>query len=195
MKNDGKDGLAVDQIWLKLYGKMIPKSSHLYVLQPLRKAAELLQEPKYLSATENCIEHYLNDKNSLQMSTLTHFLAYELEALIDLGKTKQVLPLLERLRELQDDDGGVRAMDGASWICTPGLAQLAGCWYKVGETEPADRAMEWLERHQMKSGGFLGSYGQQASYFQKAELPWASKFYLDANLLRDRSNSRNLEGR
>jgi len=184
MKNGGQDGFGVDAVWLKLYGKTIPKSSHLYVLPPFQQAAELLNEPKYSPTGERCLEHYVNDRDSLRLSTLTHFLGYELEALIDLSWSEKALPVLEKLRNSQDNEGGVPAMGGASWVCTPGLAQLAVCWYKVGDRDPADRAMKWLESHQTRSGGFLGSYGPQASYFPDTELPWAAKFYLDANLLR-----------
>lgn len=191
MKDCGKGGFAGDPVWLKSYGKDIPTSSHLYVLPAIRQAAEFLGEPKYLAAIGNCLEYYLNDRNALQLGTLTHFLAYELEALIDLGRREKVLPVLKTLSDLQHYEGGVRAKDGVRWVCTPGLAQLAVCWYKVGEREPADKAMKWLESHQMASGGFLGSYGAKATYFPNAELPWAAKFYLDANLLRDQQQSGN----
>ncbi len=194
MKDCGKQGFAVDPVWSKSYGKDIPTSSHLYVLPTMRQAAEVFREPKYLAAVENCLEYYLNDSNALQLSTLTHFLAYELEALIDLGRRDKALPVLETLRDLQDYDGGVRAKDGVSWVCTPGLAQLAVCWYKVGEREPANKAMNWLQKHQMASGGFLGSYGANATYFPNAELPWAAKFYLDANLLRDHQPGNVVQG-
>jgi malonyl-CoA O-methyltransferase len=133
---------------------------------------------------DNCLQHYLNNGNALQLTTLTHFLAYELEALIDLDRSDKALPVLASLHDLQVGTGAVRGKDGVSLVFTPGLAQLAVCWYKVGDREPADKAMKWLEEHQMASGGFLGSYGPKASYFPKAELPWAVKFYLDANLLK-----------
>src|SRR5262249_59965372 len=111
----------------------------------------------------------------------THFLAYELEALIDLGRPGHAVPVLERLRREQSEDGAVRGEGGASWVCSPGLAQLAICWYKLGEAESADRAVAWLEAHQQPSGGFLGCYGEGGTYFPTAGLSWAAKFYLDAH--------------
>jgi len=165
-------------------GGIIPESVHLYVLPPLLQASEVLQKPEYRTAAERCIEFYCNHPDALRMSTLTHYLGYELEALIDLGLADMAIPILDALREEQTPDGAVRAIPGAKWVCTPGLAQLAVCWYKVGQWEPADRAMNWLERHQQPSGGFLGSYGRGASYGPDDELSWAVKFYLDAHWLR-----------
>ena len=72
-------------------------------------------------------------------------------------------------------------------MCTPGLSQLATCWYKVGEWDAADRALGWVEAHQDGNGGFHGSYGPGASYFADVQIPWAAKFYLDAHLQRVQS--------
>lgn len=183
---NGARGFNVDPVWMRRYSKSIPISSHLYVLPPLLRAAELFQRPEYGSAVKNSLEYYMKSPGSLLLSTLTHFLAYELEALIDLGHSQTAIPLLDRLRREQADDGSVRAMQGASWVCTPGLAQLAVCWYKIGQHEPADKALIWLEANQTQSGGFRGSYGENASYFPDVEIPWAVKFYLDAALFRYR---------
>lgn len=185
MVDGGSRGLAVNSAWIKRYSKTIPMSAHLYALPPLQRATKVLRKPEYRIAADRCVEYYLTHENALQISVLTHFLAYELEALIDLGRREAAIPALSVLRKLQRQDGSVRGMGGVTWICAPGLAQLAVCWYKVGDRTPADRAMNWLEEHQMPSGGFLGSYGSQATYFPDVEIPWAAKFYLDANLLRE----------
>lgn len=166
------------------YSGSIPEGVHLYVLPPLLQAGEVLREPEYRVAVECCREYYLGCKDNLRLSSLTHFLGYELEALIDLGHADLAGPVLDMLRDYQAFDGAVPAVPGASWVCSPGLAQLAVCWYKVGQWEPADKAMAWLEKHQRASGGFLGSYGSDASYFPNVELPWAAKFYLDAHRFR-----------
>ena len=166
------------------YSGAIPESVHLYALPPLFQAAEIFQRPEYRTAAEWCLEYYCAHQDTLQLSTLTHFLGYELEALIDLGRVDLAVPILDALREQQAEDGSVRAKEGVEWVCAPGLAQLAVCWYKVGQWEPADKAMAWLEAHQRPSGGFFGSYGRGASYFPSVEIPWAVKFYLDAHLLR-----------
>ncbi|MEJ5376952.1 MAG: methyltransferase domain-containing protein [bacterium] len=162
----------------------IPESVHLYALPPLVEAADRLDCPTYRVAAERCLDYYAEHPQALQMDILTHFLGYELEALIELGRAELALPVLDRLRGEQMADGAVRGKAGVRWVCTPGLAQLAICWYKVGQWEPADKALAWLEAHQQPSGGFLGSNGPGADYFPNVELSWAAKFYLDAHLLR-----------
>ncbi len=166
------------------YFGSIPESVHIYVLPPLYEAARRFRKPEYKTAADRCLTYYCEHKGSLQISNLTHFLGYELEALIDLGRADLAAPILDLLRRLQAPDGSVRGLEGAPWICSPGLAQLAICWYGTGQWKPADRAMSWMDTHQQPSGGFLGSYGPKASYFPDVEVSWAAKFYLDAHLLR-----------
>jgi 2-polyprenyl-3-methyl-5-hydroxy-6-metoxy-1,4-benzoquinol methylase len=170
------------------YRGEIPESIHLYALPPVRLAASVFQEPRYAAAAERCCDYYQSHDDALRLETLTHYLAYELDALIDLGRADLAIPLLDALAADQHPDGGVPGVRGAAWVCAPGLAQLAVCWYKLGRPEPADRAVRWLEAHQQPSGGWLGSYGEHASYFADGEeLSWAAKFFLDAHLLRVRS--------
>jgi len=173
--------------FIEEYSGTIAESVHLYVLPALWEAAKVFQESEYQLVAEKCFEYYCGLEDFLQIENLTHFLGYELEALIDLDSTKMAIPVLNTLRNLQEEDGSVRAESDKLWICTPGLAQLAICWYKVGEWEPADKAVTWLEKHQQPNGGFLGSMGSGATYFPNVELSWSAKFYLDAHLLRVRS--------
>ena len=164
-----------------------PAAMQLYVLPPLLQAADAFGLPEYRAAANRALEFYVAHKDALRVGDLTHYLAYELEALIDLGRQDLALPTLKALRRQQRADGSVRGQGGEPWVCSPGLAQLALCWYKVGQWEPADRALAWLEARQRATGGFLGSYGAGATYFPEVELPWAAKFYLDANLRRVRA--------
>jgi malonyl-CoA O-methyltransferase len=169
------------------YAGNIPESVHLYVLPPLCEAAGLLQKREYRTSAHRCLDYYARHRDALRLNTLTHFLGYELEALIDLGLGDLTMPVLGALRRMQAEDGSVRGAGDVAWVCASGMAQLASCWYKTGQWEPADRALGWLEAHQRASGGFLGSDGPKASYFPKDELSWAVKFYLDANLQRVRA--------
>jgi ubiquinone/menaquinone biosynthesis C-methylase UbiE len=171
------------------YGGTIPEPIHLYVLPPLTAAAAIFDAPAYRVASERCIDYYAGRDDFLRIGDLTHFVAYQIEALIDLGRFELAEAALSALRTVQEPDGAVRGRGGVSWVCTPGLAQLAICWYKVNQPEPADRAMLWLERHQRRSGGFLGSYGPGATYFPTQEPSWAPKYYLDAHRLRARSRT------
>jgi len=165
----------------------IGESIHLYVLPPLLQAAETLGKPELAVAAGHCLDYYRDSPGVLNTDDLTHFLAYRLEALIDLGRAELAVPVLDALQEAQAADGSVRAQGGAQWVCTPGLAQIAVCWYKTGQPGPAGKALGWLERHQETSGGFEGSYGRGATYFPDVEISWAAKYYLDAARLRAES--------
>ena len=168
-------------------GTDCPETVHLYVLPPLVEAADVLGVPAYADAARRCLEFYVKHPDFARTETLTHFLGYELEALIDLGRQELAQPVLDRLRETQKPGGSVRGKGGAGWVCIPGLAQLAVCWYKLGQWEPADKALAWVEACQRPSGGFRGSRGLGASYKRSVEVSWAAKFYLDAHRLRIRA--------
>ena len=161
-----------------------PETVHLYVLPALVEAAELFDDALCRSAAKRCRDFYARHSDLLQMGTLTHFLAYEIEALIDLRLEEPVRPVLDRLQNEQKPDGSIRGKSKAGWVCIPGLAQLAICWYKLDQPEPADKALAWLDAHQRPNGGFRGSLGLGANYKQNVEVSWAAKFYLDAHLLR-----------
>jgi malonyl-CoA O-methyltransferase len=175
MVEEGRGGFG------KQYDGTIPESVHLYVLPAMYQASEVLGKAKYRECAERSLEYYCTADDFLRRGDLTHFLAYELEALIDLGRSDLAGPVLDYLRREQRPEGAVRGKEGAEWVCSPGLAQLAICWYKAGQWAPGDQALAWLEKHQRPGGGFWGSYGKDASYFPKQELSWAVKFYLDAH--------------
>jgi SAM-dependent methyltransferase len=165
------------------YDGSIPESVHLYVLPALLAAADLFGKSEYRETVQRCLEFYLRHEDALKPTTLTHFLGYELEALIDLGRADAASKMLGELKHKHAADGSVRAFEGCEWVCTPGLAQLAICWFKLGNHESAERAIAWLEKNQRPTGGFLGSHGSRATYFPREELSWVAKFYLDAKRL------------
>lgn len=164
-----------------------PETVHLYVLGPLVEAAELFDDAACRDAAKRCRDFYVGHSDLLQTETLTHFLAYELEALIDLHHEEPALPVLDRLQHEQKSDGSIRAKPEVGWVCISGLAQLAICWYKLDRPEPADKAVAWLDARQRPNGGFRGSLGLGARCKQDVEVGWATKFYLDAHLLRTRA--------
>jgi hypothetical protein len=185
MRDGGRGGFG-PRYQDERYRNEIPETIHLYVVAPLYQAADLFHEPRYRVAADRCFAYYRSHKDGLDLRRITHYLAYELETFIDLGHAEEAAAILNRLRAVQRRDGGVPGVAGARWVCAPGLAQLAVCWYKLGEYEPADRAMRWLETYQTSSGGFLGGYGENVTYGGDRELSWAAKFFLDAHLWRVR---------
>ena len=168
-------------------GRVVSDDIHLYALGPLRRAGEILNETRYLGAVECALSFYLKKPDLLAFDTLSHFHAYVLEALVDLGRRDMAVRGMERVQQLQRKDGVVPAYPDVRWVCSPGLAQCAVVWYKLGQREPADKAMKYLCGCQNPSGGFYGSYGCGANYFPKQEISWAVKFFLDAFRLRGAS--------
>lgn len=182
MINDGKGGYRIQ------YNEMkdVPEPILLYTLPPMKKVAELYSNEKLKYAVNNCLEYYLSHENFLNRNYITHFVVYMIEALIDLGREESVEEIMDLFKQKIVKKGYVEAKSGVDWICTPGMAQLALCWYKLDDNETADIAMNWVEKNQTFLGGFYGSYGVDATYLESEEIAWAVKFYLDANKLRIR---------
>ena len=158
----------------------IQETIQLYTLPPLIQLAEVIEREHFAVAADRCRDFYLQHPQFLKTVHLTHFLAYELEALIDLGLADVAAPVLHELADQQRDDGSVRAKPEVGWTCTPGVAQLAVCWYKTGALHSAEAAYEWLKTTQRATGGFLGSVGRKAAYFPHVEPAWCVKYFLDA---------------
>ena len=66
----------------------IPESVLLYVLPPLQEAIGLLAMNEKQSLVADCANFYLEQPYTLNKATLTHFLAYEIEALIDIASNQ-----------------------------------------------------------------------------------------------------------
>lgn len=167
-------------------GTDCPEAVHLYVLPPLRDAGLALGLPECADAAYRCLDAYIASGDFGRLGDLTHFLGYELEALIAMERADLARPVLAALARTQRPDGGVPGRGGVDWVCSTGVAQLAICWYLLGDDAPADAAMRWIETTQERDGGFRGSYGSGAAYKQDVEISWAVKFALDAHLLRVR---------
>ncbi len=167
-----------------LGGRTVSENIHLYALKPLREAARLFNESKYTDAVECALRHYLAKPDLITFNTLSHFHAYVIEALVDLGYADMAAKGMAEVARLQRNDGSVPAYPEVDWVCSPGLAQYTLIWYRLGLRAPADKAFQYLCRLQNSSGGFYGSYGKGANYFPDKEISWAVKYFLDANYWR-----------
>ena len=185
---DGKVLTDSYDMWLLEDGTTLSEYGNLYNLPPLLEGGIKLNEPRYIAAARRGMD-YFRKKSDLvefkpQLSMLSHYFGYMMEALVDLGETDLAKKGLEQALALQRSDGSIPAYPGVDWVCATGMAQLAIAWYKLGINEPADKAMAYLEKIQNPSGGFYGGYGQNVNYFNGKEIPWAVKFFIDAYLLR-----------
>lgn len=169
-------------------GTMLSEYGNLYVLPPLVEAGERLGEQRWIDAARRAMDRYRRLPDLVEfkpdLSTLSHYFGYMMEALVDLGELDLARQGLQQAEAIQRSDGAIPAYPGVDWVCSTGLAQLAIAWYKLGVPGPADAAMDYLEGLQNRSGGFFGSYGASARYFPQQEISWACKFFIDAYCLR-----------
>ncbi len=160
-------------------GRQVPGAFHLYTLEPLVEAAVCFERPGYARSVARALEYYKKDPELGAFNTLSHFHAYIVEALADLGEKDLALKAMEFVEALQREDGSIPGWAGVDWVCSTGVAQYALIWLKLGREEPARRAFAWLCANQNRSGGFFGSYGKDADYFPDAEISWAVKYFFD----------------
>jgi len=180
IKPDGRVTTPDKGSWILPGGEEVSENIHLYTLEALRNAGMLFNEPRYIEAVERASAYYLAQPALTRFNTLSHFHAYVLEALVDLGHPDTAADGMDEVERLQRKDGSIPAYPDVSWTCSTGIAQYAVIWYKLGKRRPAEKALGCLSRIQNRLGGFFGSYGRGANYFPDEEISWAVKFALDA---------------
>ncbi|NBI10556.1 methyltransferase domain-containing protein [Colidextribacter sp. OB.20] len=167
---------------------------YLYCLSPLYKASAIFSIPEYTQKADKVKAYYIQNRMDEIMGfrLLSHFQAYVLEALCDLGETDLARRAMENIAQLQREDGMVPARRSVNWVCSTGLFQLALVWYKLDELERGNRALQYACSLQNQSGGWYGSYAtvegeirafnekEYPRYFTNSEISWAVKYFLDA---------------
>lgn len=180
---DGRVTTPSYAMWQVSAGSQFSPYTDLYVLPPLLDAAAKFSEPRYKAAVVRALDHFKCKADLVEfksdIGTLSHIFGYMMEALVDLGELELARKGLRQAAAIQKPNGSIAAYPGVDWVCTPGMAQLALAWYKLGDRVPADKAVAYLESIQNPSGGFYGSYGSGARYLPQEEISWAPKFFLD----------------
>ncbi len=175
-ENDFGDG--------KTYGEII----HLYCLSPLVEAGEIFHKPEYIEKANRILTYYKEHeyKQIAQFSLLSHFYAYVMEGLLDIGEEKLVRQAMDEVAHLQKESGAVPAYRDVDWVCSTGMFQLALVWFRLGELEKGNKAFQYACKLQNASGGWFGSYlsderpNEVNTYFPNSEISWAVKYFLDA---------------
>lgn len=168
---------------------------HLYCLSPLLQATELFGRTDYRDKAISAKTYYLNKYRDkiLDFSLLSHFYAYVMEALLDIGEPELAKEAMSKIGELQKEDGSVPGLKNVNWVCSTGLFQLALVWYRLGDIECGDRAFVYACKLQNESGGWYGGYVHQdhpeetPTYFPTQEISWAVKYFLDALMWKNRA--------
>ena len=178
--SDGRLTTPSTELWTGIANDLI----HTYVLPPLAQAGELLGVPEYVEAARFVLSYYKKQEALVPFNRLSHFHAYAMEALCEMGEIELVTRGMADVERCQRRDGGIPGYPDVDWVCSTGMAQYAVVWYTLGNRPRADLAIRYLEKIQNRTGGFFGSYGKGAKYIPGAEISWAVKYFLDAYLLK-----------
>lgn len=173
---------------------------HVYCLSPIKEAGEIFNKSVYLKAVNKILNYYKKEKldKIKNFSLLSHFYAYVMEGLFDLGEVDLCRESMERLEKYRNRKGAIPGLKDVPWICSTGLFQLAIVWYKLGELEKGNSLFYYALKLQNKSGGWYGSYPapgllsnfyhgrKKPYYFPDEEISWAVKYFLDALALKEK---------
>ena len=184
IQHDGRFKAADESIWKmpKAYSELI----HLYCLSPIREVGIHFSKPKLLEMVDLSIDYYKQNhmEEILHFDLLSHFYAYVMEALVDLGELELAKAAMNNIANFQTEDGAVPGYNDVHWVCSTGLFQLALTWFRVGDIERGNKAFSYACRLQNESGGWYGSYpsveDESNDYFAASEISWAVKYFLDA---------------
>ncbi len=149
---DGKVLHESYDTWKFEDGNTLSENGNVYVLPPMLQAGKLLSEQRYIDSAKRGLDYFRKKPDLTEfkpsISTISHYLGYITEALIDLGEIELAKEGLRQGQVLQAKNGAIPAYPSVEWFCSTGMAQVAISWYKIGDPQPADRAMEYLETMQ-----------------------------------------------
>ena len=167
---------------------------HTYCLTPLMDASKLFNKPEYEKSAVKIKDYYIANykQKILNFNLLSHFYAYVMEGLLDMGETELIKEAMHNIEKFRNKKGGIPGLNNVDWVCSTGMFQLALVYYKLGELEKGNSLFEYACSLQNDSGGWYGSYpvsfinkyftfgNKKAHYFPDEEISWANKYFLDA---------------
>lgn len=161
---------------------------HIYCLSPIFEAGEVFGNDDYYKKATKIKEYYLREYRDkiMNFSLLSHFYAYLMEALLDIGEMNMAREAMDKIALYQRENGAVPAYNNSYWVCSTGLFQLALVWFRLNDEERGNKAFEYACKLQNESGGWYGSYlsenhpEENNDYFPDGEISWANKYFLDA---------------
>lgn len=185
MDEDGRLVSPLKDAWGD--GKTFSELIHTYCISPIREAGQAFGVPRYIQCADKIAEYYTTAcrEQIVNFNLLSHFYAYVMEAMLDIGREDIAKEAMEKMAEIQRENGSVPAYNNVDWTCSTGLFQLALVWYRLGDTGHGDKAFQYACRLQNESGGWYGSYLSEENpdevntYFPDAEISWANKYFLD----------------
>ena len=170
------------------WGNIATELIHTYCLSPLVEASRVYGNDNYEKAAQKILGYYKkNYYNEItNFSMLSHFYAYVVEAMLDMGEGEIAGEAMRNMEQYQKESGAIPAYKDVDWVCSTGLFQLSLIWFRLGDFERGTNAFEYACKLQNKTGGWYGSYiseenpEENNTYFPDAEISWANKYFLDA---------------
>lgn len=186
MTSEGQLVSSLDNPWGD--GKTFSELIHTYCISPIMEAGSILGRLDYVEKANLIAEFYTTKRREqiLNFDLLSHFYAYVMEAMIDIGREDLAREAMDKIADIQKVTGAVPGYRDVDWVCATGLFQLALVWFRIGELERGNKAFEYACKLQNKSGGWYGSYiseensNEENTYFPNAEISWTNKYFLDA---------------
>jgi len=192
---------------IEIWDNTIPDTILLYALEPILRVSKILGEEQLTQKSNKAVKVFLSRHNLIEFSCLSHFHAYIIEALYDLGYKEKAKEGMKIIEKLQKNNGFLPAYKNKKWVCSTALFQYSIIWYKLGEIERANKSFEYAISLQNTTGGWYGSYGRPyrtlhklgkiipyfKMYFPKSEISWAVKYALDATFLYLKANDIKIE--
>ena len=171
---------------------------HIYCLSPIREAGYIFGRNDYLDSVDKILAYYKREHidKIKNFSLLSHFYAYVMEGLYDLGEIELCRESMFRLEKYRNKKEGIPGLSDVPWVCSTGMFQLAIVWYKLGDKKRGDSLFKYAVSLQNDSGGWYGSYPapdllakfyrgrKNPYYFPNEEISWANKYFLDALYLK-----------
>ena len=182
-RDDGSISTPNDSMWKLPYDKKVPESIHIYFLDTFVKLAEITKNEQYVKFVQKAKCFYLAKVDLCDFSILSHFNAYIIEGLIDIGEIDKAKRAMDLISLHQRFDGSISAYSFVDFVCSTGLLQYAICWFKLGCFERGQKALIYVANLQNLSGGWYGSYKVSRdipNYYPSSEISWAVKYFLDA---------------
>lgn len=186
MSSEGRLMSSDEEIWGD--GKTFSELIYTYCISPISEAGQILKRNDYVEKAALIAEYYTArcKDQILNFGLLSHFYAYVMEAMLDIGRKDLAEEAMEKIALIQKESGAVPAYQNVDWVCSTGLFQLAAVWFRLGDLEHGNKAFAYACKLQNESGGWFGSYlseensNEKNTYFPNEEISWAVKYFLDA---------------
>jgi malonyl-CoA O-methyltransferase len=162
-----------------------PSVIRISVVPPLVGAARRFDAPGWQRTADRVIARARNAVDWHSWAGSSRLFAQAADAWIALQEVELAREAMTWPAGRQKKNGAVAGDLRGAWGDNGLIAHLAAVWYRLGEREPAERALAFLETQQLADGGWNQFWGRGTN---AGESAWVVKYYLDAAWVRRTSS-------